>query len=76
MDLTQELKYDSHCRRHGCTCSHRACYRGWRDKPDQHATAPCVDCRPTTYERWLKAMELRTKGYPFESVANALRGGK
>lgn len=73
MDKPQEL-YDSHCRKAGCRCSHRACYRGWRDEPDKHSTTPCMDCRPETYERWLKAQEARAKGFPAEAVSKVMAG--
>ena len=69
-----EQLYDSHCRKPACTCHHTSCYRGWRDTTDAHTTAPCLDCRPATYERWLKAQEARAKGYPAEAVARMMTG--
>ena len=54
---------DEHCRRSGCACSHRDCYRGWHDGGTRavgtpngavilyDVTRPCKECRPATWER-------------------------
>lgn len=36
-----------HCGRGGCMCTHtEPCFKGWIDRIDNTATAPCSTCRP------------------------------
>lgn len=64
-------KYDTHCRKPGCTCDHTSCYRGWRDAPlgaPKADTTPCDTCRPDTWRRWMARETARAKGHPPEAL--------
>lgn len=70
-------RYDAHCRRHGCPCTHdHPCFRGWIDPDDPTiGTTPCQYCRPHLHRRWLDAMKARLNGYPIEAIHRILREG-
>lgn len=66
-------KYDTHCRKAGCSCDHTACFQGWTS--DQtYSTTPCAYCRPSTFERWFKRENARALDYPMEALNRIMRG--
>lgn len=64
-------QYDTHCKQPGCTCDHRACYRGWIDSPIETTpptTTPCPICRDDLTGRLARRERARAKGYPIEAL--------